>query len=514
MEQTITLTVPISEEIKPIEEMISPFFAIKHSARSNVVRTYFDTFDWLLCSAELALYSVRKQIVLIHLGNGEELLRCGFGKQKPPCCWWEFENTDLQNLLRKHIDIRSLLPISRVHVRQQNLDLLNTDQKTVLRGRSETLSIHREGCYTPIVSTLRISPLWGYGSELNVLRRLLGEYETHTGDHDSLRLALEATGLEPGGYKTKVEVSFPKDEHAQKAAASVLSFLISVVRANEEGIKSDLDTEFLHDFRVAVRKIRSALAQIKGVFPGNVTAQFRSDMASVGKMTNRLRDLDVYLLQKEKYVGLVPDYLRPGVDTLYVQWRAGRKTEKRRVTRYLNSDAYKNTICHWVQFLDRIATGHVHDSVNGKIPVYSIAKKSIERQSRKLIRDSGRIHRDTPDADLHALRIRCKKLRYLLEFFGFLFSESEVRKVNRRLKDLQDRLGRFNDLAVQQQQLEATLLDLKANDTVSHHVSAALGGLATALQTMQRECMCECIVAVEEFRRFDRVFKSLLKNSS
>gem|GEM_PF-4364010 len=70
-------------------------------------------------------------------------------------------------------------------------------------------------------------------------------------------------------------------------------------------------------------------------------------MASIGRSTNRLSDLDVYLLNREEYVELVPEHLRPGVDTLFSYLTSARKRKKGRVKRYLNNAAYRDTISHW-----------------------------------------------------------------------------------------------------------------------------------------------------------------------
>ena len=53
---------------------------------------------------------------------------------------------------------------------------------------------------------------------------------------------------------------------------AILRHTLAVMRANEEGIKADWDTEFLHDYRTAVRRTRSALSQIPGIFPPEITA--------------------------------------------------------------------------------------------------------------------------------------------------------------------------------------------------------------------------------------------------
>ena len=54
---------------------------------------------------------------------------------------------------------------------------------------------------------------------------------------------------------------------------------------------------------------------------------------------------------------------------------------------------------------------------------------------------------------LHALRIECKKLRYLMEFFASLFPAKEINELIQQLKKLQNNLGDFNDLCVQQEYL-------------------------------------------------------------
>ena len=78
------------------------------------------------------------------------------------------------------------------------------------------------------------------------------------------------------------------------------------MRQNEAGIRADWDTEFLHDFRVAIRRTRSALSQIKGVLPVDAVEHFKDAFRELGRSTNRLRDLDVYLLEEETYRAMLP----------------------------------------------------------------------------------------------------------------------------------------------------------------------------------------------------------------
>ena len=68
------------------------------------------------------------------------------------------------------------------------------------------------------------------------------------------------------------------------------------MKDNEKGIIDDIDSEFLHDFRVAVRRTRSLLGQIRYVLPKRRVTRFKRDFAWLGEVTGPARDMDVYLL--------------------------------------------------------------------------------------------------------------------------------------------------------------------------------------------------------------------------
>jgi CHAD domain-containing protein len=74
---------------------------------------------------------------------------------------------------------------------------------------------------------------------------------------------------------------------------------------------------------------------------------------------------------------------------------------------------------------------------------------SISRAGRRVLRAGAGIRADSPAADLHALRKRCKELRYALEVFSPVLEKSLRKQVVTDLKGLQDVLGRFQDAEVQ-----------------------------------------------------------------
>jgi inorganic triphosphatase YgiF len=103
------------------------------------------------------------------------------------------------------------------------------------------------------------------------------------------------------------------------------------------------------------------------------------------------------------------------------------------------------------------------------------------RKAGERIEAGNRISESTDDKMLHVLRIHCKKLRYLLEFFASLFHPEMRNNLIEQLKRLQDNLGDFNDLRVQEEYLLTVARQLPANRGQSENIFLAIGSLVGAL---------------------------------
>ena len=154
---------------------------------------------------------------------------------------------------------------------------------------------------------LWLKPVKGYPK---YSRNLAKQFEeaglTIPKEEDIYFKALEVADKKPGSYSAKVNIKLEPGMRSDEATKIILRLLLHVMRINEANIDKDLDSEFVHEFRVAIRKTRSALGQIKFVFPTKTTERFKKDFAFVGKLSNELRDLDVYLLNEDTYKGMLP----------------------------------------------------------------------------------------------------------------------------------------------------------------------------------------------------------------
>jgi CHAD domain-containing protein/tetratricopeptide (TPR) repeat protein len=231
---------------------------------------------------------------------------------------------------------------------------------------------------------------------------------------------------------------------AETAARRVFGVLLDTIVAEEEGVRRQLDPEHLHDLRVGVRRTRALLAEARKVLPAKLRRTFRDEFAWLGKLTGPARDLDVHLEQLSELPAERNRSLEPLIESL----RADRGAEQRRLLSGLDSDRYRRLVDEWRAFVER---GTPDEPLPEKAarPIELLAAKRIRRAHRAVLEQGAKIGRRGSAKKMHRLRIRCKKLRYLLEFFRELYDDDDMRPLIRSLKRLQDCLGEFNDVQVQ-----------------------------------------------------------------
>ena len=93
----------------------------------------------------------------------------------------------------------------------------------------------------------------------------------------------------------------------------------------------DIDTAFLHAYRVSLRKTRSLISLLKKTLPAAAVDKIKPRLSSMAGSTDRLRDLDVYLLAQRDYAAALPAEFAPGIAELTRVVRARRADEHVRV---------------------------------------------------------------------------------------------------------------------------------------------------------------------------------------
>jgi len=144
--------------------------------------------------------------------------------------------------------------------------------------------------------------------------------------------------------------------------------------------------------------------------------------------------------------------LRDDIDPLFDHLRKKRSKAFQKVIRGLKSKKYERILEDWEAFLNKTRQDD-GAGTNAELPVIDLACKRIFKKYRSVVKAGNLILENAEDEMLHVLRIHCKKLRYLMEFFSSLFSRKKINVLIEQLKKLQDNLGDFNDLGVQEKYL-------------------------------------------------------------
>jgi CHAD domain-containing protein len=218
-----------------------------------------------------------------------------------------------------------------------------------------------------------------------------------------------------------------------------------VVELNLPGTVDDIDTEFLHDLRVAVRRTRSVLKEMRGVIDPEAERASRSDLRWIQEVTGPTRDLDVLLQEWPSLTAGVPSGMREYLDPLTGLLEKDRADAFRAMRRHLRSRRFADA---WAGWRDTISRDGSHGRHSGR-PVGRLAARRILTVHEEMITMGSAVVRDSPPEALHDLRKKGKELRYLLELFGGMWPSERVKPVVSALKGLQDALGHYQDDQIQ-----------------------------------------------------------------
>lgn len=396
----------------------------------------------------------------------------------------ELPEGPLRRKLAGALNIRALIARATLRNRRRLYRLLDEENKTTARLYRERLSQTGSG---NVLSLLRVEPLRGYEKTAESLVRRLVRLSALSPLGSPWEIEVYRwSGLKPGDYESKLKLTLQPRMRSDAALRVLMKALTTTLDLNTEGMRQAIDTEFLHDYRVAVRRIRSALGQLKALVPRTPGDRFRREFAWLGSVTGPARDLDVYVLNFDYYLSLLPAPLHADLEPLRTSLLERRKHAYIDLNRHLDSGRYRRLLAAWRRYLAKPlpARSRLPDAERS---IKATADERIWRVYRKVIRRGHKIDDQSPPVELHHLRIRCKRLRYLLEFFRSLYPKRRIDRAIKALKELQDVLGQFQDLEIQQHALHGFGEQMSTRYPTRHPTGIALAALVARLETRQRE---------------------------
>jgi len=441
---------------------------------------FWDTFEWGVWFGGNALYSCSNRYYLSDRHDGwladtlcEELAQ---GSHR---FWQQFKTAAMRSALQNKLGLRGLAAVAEGIFQRQAYDLRNEVGKVVCR-----LELRSVATLKPeqlLLQTCQVLPLRGYETDAQAVMAHLTAAGATPCVQIPMELLLQQTGTVPRRYTLRPEFGLETATPAREATSRIVRAMLELIAANLPGIVNDLDTEFLHDYRICLRKIRSLLSLVKGVYPAVDSQQIRTILGDLARQTNRLRDLDVYLLAREEYLELVPPVFRPALNRMFDDFSAEREKEVHRVASKISSPAIR-------RLRSKISVCFAEETTHGPSPAAELPSgplvfTAIYRRYRKICKLAAGIDATTPDEGIHQIRIECKKLRYLMEFFNELIPKETGATLQKLLRRLQGRLGEFNDASVQQK----SLLEYWEQHKPGAEVALGLGGLVSILYQRQQQ---------------------------
>lgn len=491
---------PVNLTVEKFIAEVSRETDIQKVSRQSSCKTYYDSFDWRLYTNGITCEFIQEKratgrsplhrLLLRSIKTG--LIISESKLKKVPSFGKEFEQGAVRDTLEPQLEMRALLPVCTLDYQIYHLNIINNDQKIILRLLIEE--------YSQVNNRVQLQPVKGYDKAAEHMAELLtATLGVTVVDEPVLLRALQLQGRKPKDYSSKLNINLDPDMRSDIAGKYIYSHLLKAIKANEQGTIADTDSEFLHDFRVAIRRTRAGLSQIKGILPDQISAYYADFFCWLGQITGPTRDLDVYLLNFERYKSSLPDSIREDLNPLYDFLFAKQHKAQKELAKKLQSDKYLIALSEWEQYLKEPSYKHPLEQ-NAKLAIKELADRRIWKIFTRVLQEGDAITDVSPAEALHDLRKSCKKLRYLMEFFQSLYPEHQIKYLIKNLKELQEVLGDFQDYAVQEQTLKLFGEEMMALNTPAN-TFLAMGVLIQDLDAHRCRARKDFAAIFEDFNQ-------------
>lgn len=278
---------------------------------------------------------------------------------------------------------------------------------------------------------------------------------------------------EPQPWVKAPLLTLAKGTTAEDAFLARLKGTLWHLRQNEECALNRTHSEGIHQLRVATRRMRSALTIYRKLLPSSLFDAMQGELKWLIGGMGPARDWDVFL---EETLPPLEAWFVDESSCSILRKHAERKQDQAylQAETVLNSPRYARLVLE----LARWAEGRpwrsleTHGAFYG--PAIDHATPLLQKRHRRLLRDGRHFQRMNP-YDRHLLRIDIKKIRYVGELFGSLYKEKRVKAYLGVLAELQESLGKLNDVAVAHDLVDGLVTDASpATDTPALQRAAGL----------------------------------------
>jgi inorganic triphosphatase YgiF len=243
------------------------------------------------------------------------------------------------------------------------------------------------------------------------------------------------------------DISLNSDDLAIEALRAIIEETLGHLLANQPAALAG-DPEGVHQVRVAVRRIRSALRLFSPHLESHAKGLFEDELRRAGQTIGEARDWDVFCDEILPQVSETPE-ARNLSEMMEAPAEARRAAAHKACVRQLRDPSFRALalgLAAWIEE-GREDSGQVGDD-GLKRDIGDIARNLLDRLDAKAMKRGRAVRPDVLPEELHPLRKSLKKVRYSVEFLESIFPAKKAKRFLRHLEELQEVLGEINDAAM------------------------------------------------------------------
>jgi CHAD domain-containing protein len=280
----------------------------------------------------------------------------------------------------------------------------------------------------------------------DTLSRLCGIHSTGPATH---RQVLQLMEVEPQARAARGPRVLSPALSARAAGLALVRKQWDRILAMEAAVRLGVDSESVHDMRVAARRLRAAQRLYRAFLPAEWFA-LRDECRWLGQVLGAVRDLDVQRVRLRTWSETLTSEEAAQLERLDEELTDRRIDAHEALVRALNSDRYSVLVTKMGDALEPCPPEA------GAAPVALVAPWILRDARRRFRKLRKRLTKDSHPGAVHEVRIRGKVLRYALEFHRALYGD-EIERLVGPLVELQDQLGAHQDLVTAEDRLRAEL---------------------------------------------------------
>ncbi len=236
-------------------------------------------------------------------------------------------------------------------------------------------------------------------------------------------------------------IVLPRRATAADAFQATARQALAQIAANAALLREAQGAEAVHQLRVGVRRLRSALSTFSPLFASREAKSLKSELAWLAKSCDAARNLEVFATET---IAPAPP-ATPGLAALSKAVEGALAKGLASAAQAASSERFRRLMIDAAAWIETGPWRETRRKAREE-PVADFAARRLGKRLRKVLK-AGADLAELDDEGRHHLRIAAKKLRYSADALGGPFPSRAVGGFARRLKGLQDELGALNDLA-------------------------------------------------------------------